>query len=380
VAVGKADDDPFSDANGVAAGRAKELVGRAERAFDARQYEAAHRLFEEANGCSPEAVRDSRERWAYCKLHAVKEVLNRPGAEVPADELEREVRLALKLAPKLAPVGDHLLARLRERAEAGAAGPVEVRHTPRQGGGWAVAETTNFRIFHRTTRETAARGARVAEATRVAMARKWFGEAPAGWSPRCDVYLHATAQDYARATGAQAWSPGHSTVSREGERVIARRLDLRCDDPNMLTGILPHETTHLVLAGRFGKHNVPRWADEGMAVLTEPRERVELHLNNLPLHRREGTLFGIGQLMRMGEYPEPRLVGPFYAQSVALVEFLAKRKGPATFTRFLRDGLDGGYEPALRKHYGINGFAELQRLWDAHAFGGGLAGAAAPRR
>jgi hypothetical protein len=268
---------------------------------------------------------------------------------------------------------------MRERADGGEAGFVEVRHGKGQGG-WSVAETANFRVFHKTTPEAAARAARFAEATRVAMARKWFGEAPAGWSPRCDVYLHATAQDYARATGAQPWSPGHSTVSRDGERVIARRLDLRCDDPNMLTGILPHETTHLVLAGRFGRHNVPRWADEGIAVLTEPRERINLHLNNLPLHRREGTLFGIGRLMRMDEYPEPRLVGPFYAQSVALVEFLAKRKGPATFTRFLRDGLDGGYEPALRRHYGINGFAELQRLWEAYAFGGGAAAVAEQRR
>jgi hypothetical protein len=378
VAVGKAeDDDPFSDTNGVAFRRAKELVERAERAFDAKQYELAHRLYEQANRAVPCVTAACEGRWAYCKLHAVTQALNRPGSDAPTEELEREVRLALQMSPQMDPAAKRLLDRLRRRD---GADRIEVKHSPRQGGGWARAETTNFRIFHATSPETAERAARVAEATRLAMTRKWFGEAPATWSPRCDIYLHSTAQDYSKATGAPAQTPGHSTISREGGRILRRRVDLHCDDPNMLTGVLPHETTHVILAGRFGSHDVPRWADEGMAVLSEPRERIELHLKNLPMHRREGTLFGVGQLMRMSDYPEPRFVGPFYAQSVALVEFLSRRKDGATFTRFLRDGLDGGYEPALRKHYGINGFAELQRLWDEHAFGAGVAAASENRR
>jgi hypothetical protein len=234
-----------------------------------------------------------------------------------------------------------------------------------------MAETTSFRIFHTQGQETAERAAQVAERTRAAMSRKWFADAtPATWSPRCDIYLHATAADYARATGAPTASPGHSTLSLDGGRVIIRRIDLRCDDPNMLNGVLPHETTHVVLAGRFGLHHVPRWADEGAAVLSEPQDRVNQHLHNLPMHRRDGELFGVGQLMQMDKYPEPKLVGTFYAQSVSLVDYLSKRKGPQVFTAFLRDSLEHkDYEGALRKHYEINGFADLDRLWMEHAFG-----------
>ena len=157
-------------------------------------------------------------------------------------------------------------------------------------------------------------------------------------------------------------------VDESADIALPPDVDLRCDEPHLFDSVLPHETTHVVLAGRFGSHNVPRWADEGIAVLTEPRERVNLHLRNLPKHRADGHLFGLGQLMQMTSYPEARYVGPFYAQSVSLVDFLSKRKGPVTFTRFLREGLDGGYEPALRKYYGFRSFAELDRAWRAYAF------------
>ena len=166
-----------------------------------------------------------------------------------------------------------------------------------------------------------------------------------------------------------AGSPGHSTIRSEGERILTRRIDLHCDDPNMTIGVLPHETTHVVLAGRFGEHAVPRWADEGMAVLSEPRDRIERHLRNLPKHSQERQLFGVGQLMRLNDYPDPRYIGPFYAQSVSLVDFLSREKGPRVFAQFLKDGLNGGYEPALEKHYGMQGFHDLEARWQRAALG-----------
>jgi tetratricopeptide (TPR) repeat protein len=379
VALGKADEDPFDASNSVQNQRAVELLDRAERAYAARRFEEAGSLFEQAYRSEPNATRDSRGRWAYCKLFVVAEQLNKLETPVETD-LEQEVRTALSMAPReMDSFGKDLLKKLAERAESGP--KVEVKHTPRPGGtGWAVAETGNFRIFHTQTRETAEKAAQIAEATRSVMTRKWFGDGGTeAWSPRCDIYLHGSGKDYARATGAPAESPGHSTLSLDAGRVITRRIDLRADDKNMLVGVLPHETTHVVLAGRFGVHHVPRWADEGMAVLAEPRERVNLHLRNLPVHQRQGDLFAVGQLMEMDKYPEPRRVGAFYAESVSLVDFLSRRKGPQVFANFLREGLEHGYDGALRKHYDINGSAELDRLWRDHALGAaGVAAAEKP--
>ena len=35
--------------------------------------------------------------------------------------------------------------------------------------------------------------------------------------------------------------------------MVGRRIDLRCDDGHLFDAVLPHETTHVVLADRFPK-------------------------------------------------------------------------------------------------------------------------------
>jgi hypothetical protein len=370
------DIDPFSDANqappvGVAA-----LVSQAEKAFAARDYLAAGRLYEDAEASQPGCAAACKERWAYCKLARVAEVINGDG--IPAgDELEREIDDALKMTtnPKLEAFAGQLRARLRDVASA-----IPVRHTPREGQGWALVETANFRVFHATTEEKAARAARLAEAARTALARKWLGEVPANWSPRCDIYLHPTVNGYTRDTKAPAALPGHSRIGLKDGKVVSRRIDLRMDDPNLWLSTLPHEATHVILAGHFGLHHLPRWADEGIAVLSESRERPRMHTQILPNARREGQLFRLETLIKLDDYPDARRVPIFYAQSVALVEFLVKRGGPVVLTRFIRDGLDSGHESALKKHYGYSSFAELEQEWLQDTFSASVAKANVTRK
>jgi hypothetical protein len=146
-------------------------------------------------------------------------------------------------------------------------------------------------------------------------------------------------------------------------------MDMRTDAPGMLEAVLPHETTHTVLAGHFGSHAVPRWVDEGVAVLTEPTEKLVQHRRNLLRCCQENQLFGLRELMQLDNYPEPRRIGAFYAQSVALVEFLTSQKGPLVFTQFVRDALREGYEPSLRRHYGWD-FNQLETAWQQQVLGG----------
>ena len=143
---------------------------------------------------------------------------------------------------------------------------------------------------------------------------------------------------------------------------------MRCDHQNMLETVLPHETTHVVLAGMFGPHAVPRWADEGIAVLTEPSDKVQQHRQNLIRSHQEGQLFRVVELLQMEDYPQPRRIGAFYAQSVSLVDFLTRQRGPRVLTEFLRDGLREGYELSLRRHYGWS-FSDLETTFGQHVLG-----------
>jgi hypothetical protein len=243
---------------------------------------------------------------------------------------------------------------------------VVVRHLPQRSGAWCLSSTANFHIYHDGSTQLAERVAIAAERARATVASRWFGEEDADWKVPCRIYLHADGDGFVRATGQPATVPGYSYTGAEGDRVVSRRIDLRGDHPRLTSSVVPHEVTHILLAYRYGAP-LPPWANEGMAVLGEPDERVRRHLQDLPQYRREGQLWSCRQLMEMSDYPAAQFSGPFYAQSVSLVEFLVQQKGQRQFTRFLRDSQQEGREKALATHYGWSS-KELEQNWQRYAF------------
>jgi hypothetical protein len=368
----KSAEDPFEPANvGSETDAQPAALARADHEFEGKHYREAALLYDQAQpGDSSQ-----RERWGYCKLFQVVERLNQADHSPPSwPELQDQVRVAVNLAPRLDAYGKSVLKEIeRSRTESRSAKDdgqqsVAVRHLSTDASGWSVAETANFRIFHKQSPEYAERAADVAERTRASMQQKWFSNVEETWALKCDLYLHPTAQDYSQAT-AQQNSPGHSSFRVENGRLVQRRIDLHCDDPNLLTAVLPHETTHVVLAGAFGGRLLPRWADEGMAVLAEPRPKIERHLNNLNNCRQRNELFRMQDLLQLEDYPsDPRFIGAFYAESVSVVEFLTQQRGPQEFTFFLHDGLRYGFEKALQRHYNYLNFTDLEKHWVEYAF------------
>lgn len=240
---------------------------------------------------------------------------------------------------------------------------IEVKHLGRNKEGWEVAQTSHFVIFHNQEREFIEKVARIAETTRLKANRKWFGNDGEAWTQKCELILHANVADYTHATGMPMASPGHTVIESDaGNRVVSRRIHLRYDAPGLLDALLPHETTHAVLAGQFGPHQVPRWADEGMALLSESKEKIALHRRALAECAENGELFSLKELIEMKDYPKPARIKAFYAQSVCLTDFLAKERGHVVFTKFVRDGLAKGYEVSLQRHYGCD-FAGLEERW-----------------
>jgi hypothetical protein len=380
-------DDPFHPSNRKTAA-APELLARAAQEWGKRQFQAAGGYYEQAHQVDPSSTADCREQWAYCKLFTVVQHLNQSSPSVSRlGQLEQEARAALSLAPRLEPQARDVLARIEERKRNASQGtnPGEERSaggTLRQGGttkdGWGMAESTHFRIFHNQNRELVEKVADVAEKTRRRINRYWFGDDGETWPARCDLYLHASAQDYGRATGKPTTWPAHSTISSDGGRVVSRRIDLHCDDPDLFPSSLPHETTHVVLAGRFGGADLPRWADEGMALLTEPPGKLEVHLRGLTRHGQEKTLFGIRDLWALTNYPEAPRVGAFYSQSLSLTQYLVNQGGPMNFTRFLNEALRYGYDKALQRTYGLD-LTSLEQRWRQTTLGNNTAQAALGR-
>jgi hypothetical protein len=230
---------------------------------------------------------------------------------------------------------------------------------------WQVHETASFRIFHRDA-GLAAQAGEAAENTRTKEAKRWGRTlAMRPWNPRCDLYLYPTGQALASETGQPETSPGFSTIQSNGQRVVARRTNLRADHPQVLSAILPHEVTHVVLADLFATDQIPRWADEGMAVLAEPSAEQQLRLTELREPVESGRIFPLKKLMG-DDSPSAKDWSLYYAQSVSLTRFLVAQGTPDGFIQFVKDSTTRGIEPALKSAYNISSFAELEARWLEH--------------
>jgi hypothetical protein len=67
------------------------------------------------------------------------------------------------------------------------------------------------------------------------------------------------------------------------------------------------------------------------------------------------------------DYPEGRLWGLYYAQSVSLTRFLVEQGSPGQFVQFVQRSQQNGPETELRRIYHIDGFADLQNRWMSYA-------------
>jgi hypothetical protein len=339
-------------------------LARASEAFANRRYAQAESLFAQAARHQESFSPAQRDEWVYSRLHRVAMRLN--GGNVPAGDLAalaREVSEAMKAGSEhVATFGNQLLAEVRRRNPGAVGSSVE--------GDWQSVETPNFRVLHRGQSAAAAEVGQTAEAARKDMYDRWAGAFAAPWAPKCDIYLHATASDYARATRKPADGPGHSTVGAKGGQVVSRRIDLRLDEPALLDATLPSEVTQVVLADLFADQPLPRWATVGMAALSESPEGVARYRRAVPTLLREKKLFAVGPFLDQANFPEPASVTTFYAESVSLVSYLVELKGPKAFATFLREAPRRGYARALTSHYGFKDPAELQDRWVKYVLGG----------
>jgi len=95
----------------------------------------------------------------------------------------------------------------------------------------------------------------------------------------------------------------------------------------------PHELTHLIFRDIAGKSTIPLWLNEGLANYEASVTSVSNDL--LVKYIKEGTHILLGDLLRIGTYPEGKKMRElFYAQSEKLVEFLITQHGRKKFRKF----------------------------------------------
>jgi hypothetical protein len=236
--------------------------------------------------------------------------------------------------------------------------------SPRSAPRWRVTETLNFRIYSFGAQPLSPLVAAQCEQLRSDVARRWIDARGLGaWRPKCTLVLHSTRASYQAAAGQMSdCTVACCTINAVGSETTVRRIDVCADDARWLE-YLPHELTHVLLDGRLTAGELPRWADEGMALAADPLDKRTRHAADLQAALRGGRQFRLAELLTLSTYPGTERLGVFYGQGLSLVEFLVQRGGSQKLAEFLGRTARGGYDDALKQVYNIENVAAFESLW-----------------
>jgi hypothetical protein len=215
----------------------------------------------------------------------------------------------------------------------------------------AAFRSANFAV-EAQTREVAERVALRAEVCRTAVAKAWLGRELPKWHTRCPVRVRLTASE----------AGGITSFGFERGQVTDQHITVEGRLDRILDSAIPHEVTHTIFASYFGEP-MPRWADEGASLLSEDeRERLRHDQIAADLLARRGEV-SISRLFQIQDYPEDLM--SFYAQGYSISRFLIEIGGRPRFLRFVRDGVEHGWDRATRVQYQLANVRELERAWRA---------------
>jgi hypothetical protein len=189
--------------------------------------------------------------------------------------------------------------------------------------GWKALESNRFRIHYSGSEDTVIPLVTFCEETCEALRNRWIGDKPETWSCKCDIFLYPTARQFERGAHVPAEMWGVADLEIGQGKVWKRRLHMRADEPKKLTAVLTHEMTHVILAEHFCRKPIPRWADEGIAVYSEPPERQQKMLSFLKDEAAQKRLLPLKQMTAMKDGPQnERESELFYGESGAVIEYL----------------------------------------------------------
>ena len=208
----------------------------------------------------------------------------------------------------------------------------------------ATVKTANFRVTAPSQR-IGRLIADAAERARRDAAIAWLGKEQPPRDQTCPISV-----TIGTGTG------GATTFNFDGGKVTAT-MNVEGPLDQLLTDVIPHEVTHVVMADHF-KSALPRWSDEGIALLSESDEQHARYVHLAAQAANDGNLIQVKALCAAREYPKN--IAEFFAESYLLAETLVDRRDRATFLQFVRDGMKDGWESAAKTHY-ETGLDDLER-------------------
>ncbi len=227
--------------------------------------------------------------------------------------------------------------------------------------------TTNFLVTAPTV-EIGEQIGVAAEHNRKALALLWLNKELPDWAEPCPIRVTITSktinsssefqfQDAPVASKERVIVKDKTRIVKRGGMILEGPLD------RILADLLPHEVTHTILAEWRGDP-LPRWADEGAAMLSESAIGRATHERAMERLLRSGHLLPLRDLLPMGSYPKE--VTAFYAQSLSLTDLLVTLGGRKRFLAFVAQGERDGWDIAVKARYDFERVEVLEQTWLEH--------------
>lgn len=206
-------------------------------------------------------------------------------------------------------------------------------------------------VVEAPTPQIAERVARTAERYLKEQALEWLGRELPAWPEPCPIRVRILSSGFGGAT----------TFEYANGKVRRQHMSLEGSLDRLLQAGLPHEVTHILLA-HFQGSPVPRWADEGAAILSEDAvERTRHDQLMQAILKQPGRCIPLRRLFAFQDYPAD--VMALHVEGYAVTRFLVESKDRATFLRFLAQGMAEGWDKALKKNYHYANVEELEQAW-----------------
>jgi hypothetical protein len=213
----------------------------------------------------------------------------------------------------------------------------------------------NF-IVEAPTQAIAEQVGQSAEYYRREKAMQWLGQEMPPWPEPCPIHVTVTMNDNGGGATSFAFDRGW---------VLGQRMEIEGSLNRLLASVLPHEVTHTVFAQYF-RQPVPRWADEGGAVLSEDeleRQRHDALVRNIL--NTPGRAIPLRRLFPMRDYPKNDVMA-LYAEGFSVTSFLVSQSNRQQFLAFVNHGMYYGWDDAARKYYSYKDVNDLEQAWLKH--------------
>jgi hypothetical protein len=216
----------------------------------------------------------------------------------------------------------------------------------------ASYRTANFQV-EAPTPQIAQQVGNYAEAYRKQKAQEWLGHEMPPWPEPCPIHV----------TVNMGGAGGATSFAFDRGRVLGQHMNIEGTMDRLLVSVLPHEVTHTVFAYYY-RRPVPRWADEGGAVLSE--DEIERNRHDMLCRQilNAGRQIPLRRLFTLPDYPGDVMC--LYAEGFSVANYLVNNSSRPTFLAFVGHGMNYGWDSAVQTYYRYQSVEELEQAWLAY--------------